>query len=424
MNIPELYQIYLQHPKICTDSRQITPGCLFFALKGETFNGNAFAHQALESGASYVIIDEAGYATSSHTILVDDVLNTLQRMAQHHRKQLDIPILAVGGSNGKTTSKELLHAVLSSKFDTISTLGNLNNHIGVALSLLRIRSHHQIAVIEIGANHQHETMQLCKIAMPTMGVVTNNGKDHLEGFGSVEGVRKANAEMFEYLRERGGKVFVNADLPDLMADSSGMQRITYALHNTADYQSRSIKNNHFASVALPGGTMIESKLAGSFNAINLVLAAAVGSYFGIEESEIAHALESYTPKLNRSQVIAYKDATIVMDAYNANPSSMILAIKSFMQMPGDKKCVILADMLELGKYAKQEHKNIIELLSTLHLQRIILIGPLFGEHANLIPCRHFSDTASAVDWFKAEDFSGWLILLKGSRGFQLEKLLA
>jgi len=423
MNIPELYQIYKQHPEICTDSRHISVGSLFFALKGERFNGNAYAHQAIQSGAAYAVVDEPAFATSSRIILVVDVLTTLQQLANFHRKQIQIPILAVGGSNGKTTSKELLHAVLSLKYDTLSTSGNLNNHIGVALTILRIKAHHQIAVIEMGANHLHETMQLCHIAEPTMGVVTNNGKDHLEGFGSIEGVRKANAELFEYLKSQNGFAFVNADQADLMLDSKDIRRFTYSLSTPSDYCCCIVSKDHFASILLPGGILVKSQLAGNFNAVNIALAAAIGHHFGIDENEMAHAIKNYSPRINRSQIIEYKGATIIMDAYNANPSSMELALQSYAQMTGNNKAVILADMLELGPYTQEEHLRIVKLLSTLPLQQIILIGPAFGQFAHLLQCLHFNNTASATDWFKEQDFSGWHILLKGSRGYKLETII-
>ena len=423
MNIQQLYQYYIDSRKVSTDSRNIPQQCIFFALKGESFNGNTFALQALEKGASYAVIDEPQYYIDHRTILVEDVLTTLQKLSAYHRKQLSIPVFAIAGSNGKTTSKELIHAVLQTKYKTSATKGNLNNHIGVPLTLLEITPDVEIAIVEIGANHQQETYDLCKIAMPTMGVVTNNGKDHLEGFGSIEGVRKANGELFQYLKENHGTVFVFADMPDLMEDSQNINRVTYGSVAEAKYQFTLIEKSLFASIGY-NNQNITSHLAGHFNWINMALAFTVGSYFNIDISNIKQALESYQPRLNRSQIIKLRGATIVMDAYNANPSSMQLAIESFMKLTGEKKCVILADMLEMGDYAEQEHLAMVNLLSQHMPDQVVLIGPEFGKWKDKILCLHFINTADAAKWFSSQEINGWNILLKGSRGFQLEKIIS
>ncbi len=423
MNIQQLYQYYLVSRKVSTDSRNIPQQCIFFALKGESFNGNAFAQQAIEKGASYAVIDEPQYYIDHRTILVEDVLTTLQDLSAFHRKHLKIPVFAIAGSNGKTTSKELIHAVLQTQYKTSATKGNLNNHIGVPLTLLDITPEIEIAIVEIGANHQQETYDLCKIAMPTLGVVTNNGKDHLEGFGSIEGVRKANSELFQYLKENEGTVFVFADMPDLMEDSQHINRVTYGSASTANYQFSPEEQSLFATIGYKNH-IITSHLAGYFNWINMALAFTVGSYFNIDIKNIQHALETYHPRLNRSQIIELRGAIIVMDAYNANPSSMQLAIESFMKLNGDKKCVILADMLEMGDYAEQEHLAMINLLLQHKPDQVVLIGPEFGKWKDKISCLHFINTTDASVWFSAQEINGWNILIKGSRGFQLEKILA
>ncbi len=422
MNTATLYEIYKKHPVICTDSRAIKAGCIFFALKGERFNGNTFALQALANGATYAVIDEPQYRVDERTILVADALQALQQLAHHHRMQFSIPFIAVCGSNGKTTSKELLHAVLSTTYKTFSTSGNLNNHIGVPLTLLGIPADTEMAIIEIGANHRFETYELCKISAPNYGVVTNNGKDHLEGFGSIEGVRKANAELFEYLEQTGGTAFVNVGMPDLMEDSAHLKRYVYGDDPKADFVCYSHPWGIFAGLRLPDGTTITSQLAGAFNWANMALAAAIGHYFNVSKEKIIQALESYQPKLNRSQLIQHRGATIVMDAYNANPSSMELALRSFMQLPG-KKCVILGDMLEMGKHASAEHRNMVLLVKELSPDEIVLVGPEFGQWKHEVQSRHFENSTDAAAWFRQQDFTGWYILLKGSRGLKLEKVL-
>lgn len=422
MNIPTLYEVYKKHPVICTDSRAIRVGSIFFAIKGERFNGNAFALQALANGAAYAVIDEPEYKANERTILVPNALQALQQLANYHRLQFNIPFIAICGSNGKTTSKELLHAVLSTTYRTVSTPGNLNNHIGVPLTLLSIALDTEMAIIEIGANHRFETYELCKIAAPNYGVVTNNGKDHLEGFGSIEGVRKANAELFEYLNQIKGTAFVNAGLPDLMEDSSLLKRYTYGDVPIADFICKSYPKGVFAGLTLSDGSIVTSHLAGAFNWINMALAAAVGHYFKVSQENIIQALQAYQPKLNRSQVIQYKGATVVMDAYNANPSSMELALRSFMQMPG-RKCVILGDMLEMGQHSSSEHKNMVHIVKELAPDIVVLVGPEFRKCKHELDALHFENSEEASVWFQQQDFTGWFILLKGSRGLKLEKIL-
>jgi len=424
MRLEDIYTIYLQHPVISTDSRNIPEGCIFFALKGEHFNGNTFAAEALKKGAVYAVTDE-DVSDDPRCIRVSNVLETLQELARHHRRQFTVPFIAICGSNGKTTTKELMQAVLSSHFKTIATKGNLNNHIGVPLTVLSIPHDIEMAVIEIGANHIGETAALCAVAEPGYGLVTNNGKDHLEGFGSIEGVRQANGELYEWLRSCEGTAFVNDRHSDLLEQSSGIQnRILYGTGNESDYKINPEPHAMFATVRTYAPEMIiQSQLAGNFNWENMAAAIAIGKYFGVPDEKIKSALENYSPGLNRSQVIRKDNTVYIVDCYNANPSSMQLAIESFAAMPGEKKGVILGDMLELGSHSREEHRNIIDLVKTKTFGRVVLVGPEFGEWKDLLPSVHFASSEQAREWFAQQDWDGWAVLLKGSRGYKLEKIL-
>lgn len=424
MTLEALYEIYRKHPVISTDSRNVPAGCLFFALKGETFNGNLFAGDSLEKGAAYSIVDEAQYAVNERCILVNDVLETLQQLAGYHRRKLSIPFIAICGSNGKTTTKELVMNVLKKKYRTIGTRGNLNNHIGVPLTLLSIPAETEIAVIEIGANHIGETADLCKIAEPDYGLVTNNGKDHLEGFGSIEGVRKANGELYTWLKASGGKAFVADNHADLMKDSEGMQRITYGLHASSGYYYQPVLHETIAALEIQReGIIIRSQLAGAFNWENMAAAITIGLHFNVPVTAIKDAIESYQPGMNRSQVLEKNGVTFIMDCYNANPSSMQLAIESFAAMHAKKKAVILGDMLELGSYAETEHRNILELVKSKEFDKVILIGKHFGEQNTIQDSVHFTTSDEAHEWFIKQNWKNWSILLKGSRGYKLEKVI-
>lgn len=422
MTVAHIYEVFKKHKKVSTDTRQIEPNSIFFALKGENFNANQFAQEALNKGAAFVVIDEKEYQIDGRCILVDNVLETLQKLAQFHRNKLDIPFVAVCGSNGKTTTKELLYAVLSEKYKTFATKGNLNNHIGVPLTILSIPEQTQMVVIEIGANHIQETADLCMIAMPDYGLVTNNGKDHLEGFGSIEGVRKANGELYEWLVKADGTAFVNAMHEDLMQDSKKVYRKTYGAVPKVDYKIQAHSDGIFAGAVVNGKT-IQSKLAGDFNFDNIATAIAVGLYFDVALSKIKHAIENYVPSLNRSQIVEKNNTVFWVDCYNANPSSMQLAIDSFAKLAAPKKCVVLADMLELGEYSEMEHQQIVHQLATLAFDKVVLVGKYFGKYAGQIQAVHFEKTSDAAEWFQQQDWNGYTILLKGSRGYKLEQLL-
>lgn len=422
--IEELYKIFLEHPVVCTDTRNIKAGSLFFALKGTNFNANEFAQQAIESGCSYAIIDDENYYTNS-CILMADVLTTLQKLATHHRRQFAIPVIGITGTNGKTTTKELTAAVLSKKYTTLFTQGNLNNHIGVPLTLLNIKSTHGIAVIEMGANHVGEIAQLCQIAEPDYGIITNIGKAHLEGFGGYEGVIKAKSELYKYIRERKGKLFVNADDSLLMELSEGIERYIYGTSPQANIKGAIDSTSFLAkgTVTINDTTIeVNSNLAGSYNFYNILAASTVGTNFGVSQQQIKTALEEYNPSNNRSQIIKKNSNTIWMDAYNANPSSMKIAIENFSSLNTPDKILILGDMFELGNDSHKEHQAIADLIDThTGWGGIYLIGKEFSQVKS--QGMTFFTTDEYMKWLVEHPFKNATILLKGSRGMQMEFIL-
>lgn len=435
MNIGDIYKIFKTHPIVTTDSRNITEGCLFFALKGETFDGNAFAQQSLDKGAAFAIIDNADVKLNDHLILVDNVLITLQDLATHHRRQFDIPIIAIAGSNGKTTTKELVAAVMNSQYHTHFTKGNFNNHIGVPLTLLQLTENHEAAIIEIGANHQGETHDLCVILEPTHGVVTNMGKDHLEGFGGIEGVKIGNSEIYRWLATHRGTVFVNEDEPFLLdwLPKEGLHKIFYhqtenLSMETPQYQARLDRTAPLLKVSFldPNGNIFETdtQIVGDYNFANVMTAIAIGKYFKVPARKISKAISEYVPSMNRSQLIKYGDATIILDAYNANPSSLSLALKSLAQMPQTKKIAIIGDMFELGEVSDEEHRAIYELAKSLNFNTLITVGNNFAQIANPTEGGVFETNTQAKEWFDKQLFDAdTCILIKGSRGMKLEMLL-
>lgn len=424
MQIEEIYQIYKNHPVISIDNRKITPGCIFVGIKGESFDGNSFAAAALDAGAAFAIIDNEAFCTNERTILVEDSVRTLQELANKYRKSLSIPFIAVCGSNGKTTTKELLHAVLSSHFRTFATVGNLNNHIGVPLTILSIPTDTEMAIIEIGANHLHETYELCKVAEPDYGLVTNNGKDHLEGFGSIENVILANTELYKWLGEKLGTAFVNTNHPDLDTASSNLKRITYGFELVNNYPFSVLPHGGFAAITFGEEQLeLESQLFGEFNCDNIAAAATVGSFFKVPANKLKDAIKNYKPGLNRSQIMVKDHVTYYLDCYNANPSSMELALKSFASLNVSPKAVVLADMLELGEYSEAEHMAILEVIKKLGFNKVVLIGSTFGKVKADYPCEYFLTTEEAARWFGQQAFQNWHILFKGSRKYTLEKLI-
>ena len=358
MQIEKLYQIYKQHPFIETDTRKLKEGDLFFALKGENFNGNQFARQAVEKGASVIIVDENPAFEDDKIFIVEDVLTTLQLLAKHHRQQFNIPTLAITGSNGKTTTKELIHSVLSAHFKTSTTEGNLNNHIGIPLTLLKIPMDAEIAVIEMGANHQKEIASYCTYVLPTHGLINNVGKAHLEGFGGIEGVKKGKGELYDYLKETNGTIFINSDYDYLLEMSKGItKRITYGT-NSAETTGNIIDSEPFLKVEItshPEIGFIQTQLVGDYNCPNILAAVSAGNFFGVPTNKIKKAIESYTPSNSRSQLVQKGSNQIILDAYNANPSSMKSAIENFANLHAPKKVLILGAMAELGEESLDEY---------------------------------------------------------------------
>lgn len=428
MQIEKLYEIYKQFPSISTDTRNIKESSIFFALKGANFNGNTFASQALESGARYVVVDEEEFVKGEQYILVDDVLKSLQELALHHRKQLTIPVVGITGTNGKTTSKELVFSVLSQQFRTYATQGNLNNHIGVPLTLLSIDSTYEVAIIEMGANHVGEIEFLANIACPTLGFITNVGKAHLEGFGSFEGVKKTKGELYDYLSQRGGTLFLQADNPHLveMAAQREFTRIVkYGFTATNDIVGKLLMANPYLSIAWKEGRKSESyevytQLTGSYNTENILAAIAVGLELGMTPSSINEGIANYIPKNNRSQITKTSRNTVVADFYNANASSMAAALDNMQVLTADHKVVILGDMFELGDEAFEEHKNVILKAKALHFERLIFVGKEFCKHQDE-EAEFYKTTEEAATAISSLNDS--FILLKASRGMAFERLL-
>jgi UDP-N-acetylmuramoyl-tripeptide--D-alanyl-D-alanine ligase len=425
ISLEEIYQTYLKHPAISVDSRTIEQDGLFFALKGENFNGNQFALSALDKGGAYAIIDDPALNNDPRFILVEDVLKTLQDLASFHRDHIAIPVIAVTGSNGKTTTKELMNAILSKKYKTIATRSNLNNHIGVPLTLLSITSATEIAIIEMGANHRGEIHFLCTLAKPGYGIITNIGKAHLEGFGSFEGVVKAKTELFHYLKEHQGTAFVNADNSLLVYHSTGLRKVSYGEQSPADYNVRMKDSRSMVDIEMEiVGKIISvhSNLYGSYNFENLMAAVAIGLYFKINPEEIKNAIENYIPSNNRSQLLETGRNLLILDAYNANPSSMEAAIENFSKTEYRNKTVILGDMLELGADSENEHLNILKLLAEKDFNGIFLVGPVFTRLCTKNEWICFQDSELACLWLEHHKIEGATILIKGSRGIRLEKI--
>jgi UDP-N-acetylmuramoyl-tripeptide--D-alanyl-D-alanine ligase len=422
MEIPALYKIFLQYPSVQTDTRKLKKGDIFFALKGENFNGNAFAGKALEAGASYAVIDEKQYQINEKTILVDDALTALQQLAKHHRQQFNIPFLAITGSNGKTTTKELVFTVLASHYKTATTQGNLNNHIGVPLTLLSIQPGTELAVIEMGANHQKEIASYCEYALPTHGMITNCGKAHLEGFGGVEGVRKGKGELFDHLRANAGTAFIMNDYDYLRDMSKGIQKIfTYGTVN-ADVTGVALKSEPFLEVEFNKGFAgkITTQLVGEYNLPNVLAAVATGIYFNVPPEKIRQAIEGYVPSNSRSQLVEKGNKKIILDAYNANPSSMKLAIENFAKMHADKKILVLGAMAELGEESLEEHRQIAGSIKQYKWDEVILVGGDFQKIEH--DFQKFNTPVEAGEWLRDKADNATL-LIKGSRSMQMEKLM-
>lgn len=427
MQIEQLYTIYKNFPLISTDTRNIKQDSIFFALKGANFNGNAFADQALANGAKYVVIDEIEYVKGDQYILVSDVLEALQELAKYHRKQLDIPVIGITGTNGKTTSKELLYAVLSQKFKTFATKGNLNNHIGVPLSLLAIDETYDIAIIEMGANHIGEIAFLSNISQPTHGLITNVGKAHLEGFGSFEGVKKTKGELYDYLQDHKGTLFLQSDndyLKEMAAQRTFEKVVRYGFSSINDVIGKLIIADPYLSIEWQSSShndkyQVSTNLTGSYNTENFLAAIAVGVFFDMEPALINQGIESYVPQNNRSQITKTSKNTIVADFYNANASSMAAALDNMDVLTANNKMVILGDMFELGEESSKEHQLVIHKALKLDLKRLIFIGKEF--YANRVEGAEFYLTTDEVK-DAVSNIKDAFILLKASRGMAFEKL--
>jgi len=423
MNIEEIYGHFLKSSGICTDTRKITPNCLFVALKGAKFDGNTFASEAIQQGAYKALIDDPTYENSTGTtLLCENSLETLQRLATHHRKALRLPIIALTGSNGKTTTKELIHAVLAQQYKVSATIGNLNNHIGVPLTLLNMHQETEIGIVEMGANHHGEIAALCEIALPDYGYITNFGKAHLEGFGSLEGVVKAKTELYRHLKERGKPVFVNTADAKQIENTKDMEIIPIPKKGIDAYMSSSSEDN---TIGIQYDKIeIRSRLVGDYNYHNLLAALTIGTHFSITPANAKRAIESYVPSNNRSQVIEKNSNMIIMDAYNANPTSMQAAIQNFERAKGDQKYLFLGDMFELGKDAATEHQQITDYLSKHSIGTTYIIGENFyktkSDAAHIHQYRSFQELADAL---KNISLSNSLILIKGSRGMALERIV-
>ena len=424
MTIEEIYSIYTKYPNIQTDTRKLQKDDLFFALKGPNFNGNLFAQNALDSGAAYVVAEEEIPFEDERIIHVDNVLKTLQNLAKHHRQKFKIPFIAITGSNGKTTTKELIHAVLSATYKTYTTAGNLNNHIGIPLTILKIKRDAEMAVIEMGANHQHEIEEYCMYAQPTHGLITNIGKAHLEGFGDLDGVKKGKGELFTYLGKTNGTAFIYMDDPLVMELADRVKNtIPYGNLNNLP-TAKIIAADPFIGIEIPGEetpVTIQTNLVGKYNLPNILAAVCIGRHFNIKDKKIKVALENYFPSNSRSQLIEMDGNKVILDAYNANPGSMKLAIENFAQMKGKKKILFLGDMKELGAESKAEHQTIVNLLNQYNWKEVILVGKNFGEIQSTYT--HFENSKQAADWFKEEEVKDALILVKGSRSMEMEKVV-
>lgn len=424
MNIQDIHNLFLQCKSVSIDTRKIEKDSMFFAIKGENFDANTFAVKALELGALFVVVDNASYVIDERTILVENSLESLQALAKFHRAYLKLPIIALTGSNGKTTTKELINVVIAKKYKTKATVGNLNNHIGVPLTLLSFTKDTEIGIVEMGANHKKEIEFLCEIAQPDFGYITNFGKAHLEGFGGVEGVIQGKSEMYEYLAKNDKLVFVNLEDPIQIEKSAGIKSFTFGINNTnADLKINSIKANPFVVIDYDNFS-VESHLIGLYNANNINAAIAIGYYFKVEEEDMKQAIETYIPENNRSQLLRIDSNQIILDAYNANPSSMAVAITNFLQLENQNKVMILGDMFELGDESKQEHKLIVDSLLNQNKSECYLIGKSFYENKVAQENIQFFETFDAfVVHLKTIHFKDNTILIKGSRGMALERTL-
>lgn len=421
MDVKQLHQLFSAYPRVCTDTRKITPNCLFFALKGPNFNGNAFASEALKKGAAQTIIDEARHNAPKGCILVDDVLDTLQKLSTYHRNHCNAKIIALTGSNGKTTTKELIYAVLSKKYRTISTQGNLNNHIGVPLTLLSIKPDTEIAIVEMGANHKREIAFLSALAGPDFGYITNFGKAHLQGFGGIEGVIQGKSELYEHLIANNADVFFNADDPVQVRKLGNYPRKIGFSAKSGKYHTIKFVKADPMVVLETGGTRISTKLIGAYNFTNCCAAVLMGKYFNVATKDIKTAIEAYSPQNNRSQVLVKNGKKVVLDAYNANPSSMRAALENLKVMNLTDPVLVLGDMFELGESAAMEHQAMADLAKNLEFGNVFLVGENFYKTETSF--QKFQSFDSLRQHLLKEPINGGSVFIKGSRGMALERLM-
>jgi UDP-N-acetylmuramoyl-tripeptide--D-alanyl-D-alanine ligase len=424
MRLPELYAKFLESAGISTDTRSIAPGSMFFALRGDRFNANEFAAEALTKGASYAVVDQAEYAKGKSYILVPDTLEALQKLARFHRDRLEIPVVALTGSNGKTTTKELIYAILSKRFEVHATKGNLNNHIGVPLTLLSIKPHHEIAVVEMGANHLGEIAMLCGFADPTHGLITNIGRAHIGLFGGFEQIARAKGELYDHLAARNGVVFINSQNEILTGMAKRFKSmVTYPAEGDF-YTAQLIHADPYVRLVADNGKEVQTQLIGSYNFENIAAALCVGKYFGVDPDEANAAVAEYRPQNMRSQVVQKGSNTIILDAYNANPSSMQAAIENLLAMPGSRKVLILGDMFELGDESEREHRRLASLINQHGFREVYLCGTLMAPAAEEIPHAHyFENKADLIQALRSAEIRDSVILIKASRGIGLEEVV-
>ena len=427
-SLEQIYSLFQAHSVVCTDSRNPIKGSIFFALSGPSFNGNAFAFQALDGGCAYAIIDDENYQHDNRFILVENTLQTLQDLARLHRQKMNIPVIGITGSNGKTTTKELVRNVLSKKFKTLATIGNLNNHIGVPLTLLRITQETEIAIIEMGASKQGDIQELVDIAEPTFGIITNIGLAHLEGMGGREGVIKTKTELYQYLREHSGMVFLNSMHPIFIEKAQGIRKFTFGNSETDDIWADFEGSNPFVKFSWKKKTenlphnAVNTQLMGRYNFENIIAALSIGVYFSVPDDAIEEAIRSYNPDNNRSQIIETGKNTLIMDAYNANPTSLEAAILNFDEMEAPNKILIIGKMMELGETAEMEHERIGKLATSKSFHQVYLIGETYKKVGITEAEKLFDTTEDAYAWFKEHPVSKATILIKGSRANKLEML--
>lgn len=431
-SIEQLYTVFKSHPFITTDTRTLIENSIFFGLKGPHFNGNTFAKAALEKGCSFAVIDEPEFAESDKYIVVENSLNALQELASFHRSLLTIPVIGITGSNGKTTTKELIKCVLEKKYKVLATKGNLNNHIGVPITILGINDETEVAIIEMGANHKGEIASLCEIAKPDFGLITNIGKAHLEGFGSIEGVIEAKSELYNFIQKTNGNVFIHTDNELLMNLGKSLNLITYGTGKNCNTSGKLLNDSPYLSLkwrsnkdneSIDEKKELHTNLSGIYNFENILAAICVGNYFNLSSNDINEAVQSYRPSNNRSQIIKKSSNTIILDAYNANPTSMAAAIESFSKLDAENKLLVLGEMLELGAHSSEEHKTILNLLKEKKLKNIVLVGPQFKKDASGKSYHYFNNVEEAGKFIKSQKIKSSHILIKGSRANQLEKLV-